>query len=96
MQSKRTLRSVYSMYECLTVAFIENVIFCKNGLFFLSPQAMESGPSRSSTSYKRPVRTQAVIDQSDMYTHVLSDFTEKKVNEDCILFQNAIVCLFFP
>uniref|UniRef100_A0A671NPD9 Uncharacterized protein n=1 Tax=Sinocyclocheilus anshuiensis TaxID=1608454 RepID=A0A671NPD9_9TELE len=40
--------------------------------------AMESGPSRSSTSYKRPVRTQAVIDQSDMYTHVLSDFTEKK------------------
>uniref|UniRef100_A0A673GRH1 Uncharacterized protein n=1 Tax=Sinocyclocheilus rhinocerous TaxID=307959 RepID=A0A673GRH1_9TELE len=39
--------------------------------------AMESGPSRSSTSYKRPVRTQAVIDQSDMYTHVLSDFTEK-------------------
>lgn len=69
--------------------------FCKNGLFFLSPQAMESGPSRSSTSYKRPVRTQAVIDQSDMYTHVLSDFTEKKVNEDCISFQKAIVHFSF-
>uniref|UniRef100_A0AAR2M047 Mic1 domain-containing protein n=1 Tax=Pygocentrus nattereri TaxID=42514 RepID=A0AAR2M047_PYGNA len=41
--------------------------------------AMESGPSRFSNSYKRPVRTQAVIDQSDMYTHVLSAFTEKKV-----------------
>uniref|UniRef100_A0A8D0AZY1 Regulator of MON1-CCZ1 n=1 Tax=Sander lucioperca TaxID=283035 RepID=A0A8D0AZY1_SANLU len=27
---------------------------------------------------KRPVRTQAVIDQSDMYTHVLSSFTERK------------------
>uniref|UniRef100_A0A3B4BZS6 Uncharacterized protein n=1 Tax=Pygocentrus nattereri TaxID=42514 RepID=A0A3B4BZS6_PYGNA len=40
--------------------------------------AMESGPSRFSNSYKRPVRTQAVIDQSDMYTHVLSAFTEKK------------------
>ncbi|KAL2085433.1 hypothetical protein ACEWY4_018753 [Coilia grayii] len=40
--------------------------------------AMESGPSRSSSSYKRPVRTQAVIDQSDMYTHVLSTFTERK------------------
>ncbi|TRY90255.1 hypothetical protein DNTS_005111 [Danionella cerebrum] len=39
--------------------------------------AMESGPSRSSTC-KRPVRTQAVIDQSDMYTHVLSSFSEKK------------------
>uniref|UniRef100_A0A8B9J842 Regulator of MON1-CCZ1 n=1 Tax=Astyanax mexicanus TaxID=7994 RepID=A0A8B9J842_ASTMX len=40
--------------------------------------ALESGPSRFSSSYKRPVRTQAVIDQSDMYTHVLSAFTEKK------------------
>ncbi|KAI4900015.1 hypothetical protein NFI96_005109 [Prochilodus magdalenae] len=43
-----------------------------------SSQAMESGPSRYSNTYKRPVRTQAVIDQSDMYTHVLSAFTEKK------------------
>ncbi|KAI5624126.1 hypothetical protein C0J50_16239 [Silurus asotus] len=41
-------------------------------------QAMESGPSRLSNSYKRPVRTQAVIDQSDMYTHVFSSFSEKK------------------
>ncbi|KAF7708008.1 regulator of MON1-CCZ1 complex [Silurus meridionalis] len=41
-------------------------------------QAMESGPSRLSNSYKKPVRTQAVIDQSDMYTHVFSAFTEKK------------------
>ncbi|CAB1341084.1 unnamed protein product [Coregonus sp. 'balchen'] len=41
-------------------------------------QAMESGPSRGSTARERPVRTQAVIDQSDMYTHVLSSFTEKK------------------
>uniref|UniRef100_A0A672LY72 Uncharacterized protein n=1 Tax=Sinocyclocheilus grahami TaxID=75366 RepID=A0A672LY72_SINGR len=48
--------------------------------------AMESGPSRSSTSYKKPVRTQAVIDQSDMYTHVLSDFTEKKVNNRFLIF----------
>ncbi|XP_053097706.1 regulator of MON1-CCZ1 complex isoform X2 [Pangasianodon hypophthalmus] len=40
--------------------------------------AMESGPSRFSNSYKRPVRTQAVIDQSDMYTHVFSAFTENK------------------
>ncbi|KAG5268058.1 hypothetical protein AALO_G00207750 [Alosa alosa] len=40
--------------------------------------AMESGPSRSNSSYKRPMRTQAVIDQSDMYTHVLSAFTERK------------------
>lgn len=41
-------------------------------------QAMESGPSRGSAAQKRPVRTQAVIDQSDMYTHVLSSFTERK------------------
>ncbi|KAA0704735.1 hypothetical protein E1301_Tti000950 [Triplophysa tibetana] len=48
--------------------------------------AMESGPSRSSMSYKRPVRTQAVIDQSDMYTHVLSEFTERKgVNHKFII-----------
>lgn len=40
--------------------------------------ALESGPSRLSNSSKRPVRTQAVIDQSDMYTHVFSAFTEKK------------------
>ncbi|XP_078254098.1 regulator of MON1-CCZ1 complex isoform X2 [Rhinoraja longicauda] len=40
--------------------------------------AMESGASRGSSTQKRPVRTQAVIDQSDMYTHVLSVFTEKK------------------
>ncbi|KAJ3611884.1 hypothetical protein NHX12_021897 [Muraenolepis orangiensis] len=39
---------------------------------------MESGPSRNSAAQKRPVRTQAVIDQSDMYTHVLSSFTERK------------------
>ncbi|XP_072324638.1 regulator of MON1-CCZ1 complex isoform X4 [Scyliorhinus torazame] len=39
---------------------------------------VESGTSRSSSTPKRPVRTQAVIDQSDMYTHVLSVFTEKK------------------
>lgn len=47
---------------------------------FATTQAMESGPSRSSSSHKRPVRTQAVIDQSDMYTHVLSAFTERKVH----------------
>ncbi|KAI1889401.1 hypothetical protein AGOR_G00179480 [Albula goreensis] len=40
--------------------------------------AVESGPSRGSAAQKRPVRTQAVIDQSDMYTHVLSAFTERK------------------
>uniref|UniRef100_A0A4W5NTI2 Regulator of MON1-CCZ1 n=1 Tax=Hucho hucho TaxID=62062 RepID=A0A4W5NTI2_9TELE len=40
--------------------------------------AMESGPSRGSAARDRPVRTQAVIDQSDMYTHVLSSFSEKK------------------
>ncbi|XP_072113451.1 regulator of MON1-CCZ1 complex isoform X4 [Mobula birostris] len=43
---------------------------------------MESGAGRSSSAQKRPVRTQAVIDQSDMYTHVLSVFTEKKA---CLL-----------
>ncbi|XP_005990808.1 regulator of MON1-CCZ1 complex isoform X1 [Latimeria chalumnae] len=41
--------------------------------------AMEAGPSRSNPVQKRPIRTQAVIDQSDMYTHVLSVFTEKDV-----------------
>uniref|UniRef100_A0A480PUK1 Regulator of MON1-CCZ1 complex isoform 1 n=1 Tax=Sus scrofa TaxID=9823 RepID=A0A480PUK1_PIG len=41
--------------------------------------AMEAGQSRSSPLLRRPVRTQAVVDQSDMYTHVLSAFTEKKV-----------------
>nr|XP_057916568.1 regulator of MON1-CCZ1 complex-like isoform X1 [Doryrhamphus excisus] len=40
--------------------------------------AMESGPARGSAAQKRPIRTQAVIDQSDMYTHVLSAFTERK------------------
>uniref|UniRef100_A0ABI7WHN7 Regulator of MON1-CCZ1 n=1 Tax=Felis catus TaxID=9685 RepID=A0ABI7WHN7_FELCA len=40
--------------------------------------AVEAGPSRCSPLLKRPVRTQAVVDQSDMYTHVLSVFTEKK------------------
>ncbi|KAJ8375544.1 hypothetical protein SKAU_G00061240 [Synaphobranchus kaupii] len=40
--------------------------------------AMESAPSRGSAAHRRPVRTQAVIDQSDMYTHVLSVFTERK------------------
>ncbi|CAM4723626.1 unnamed protein product [Leuciscus chuanchicus] len=86
------LNQVYKEYldaeQAYTAVSIFHVCMCdcgvhrkcnkKKGLFFLSPQAMESGPSRSSTSYKRPVRTQAVIDQSDMYTHVLSDFTEKK------------------
>ncbi|XP_072306473.1 regulator of MON1-CCZ1 complex [Eucyclogobius newberryi] len=41
-------------------------------------QAMESGASRGNAAQKRPIRTQAVIDQSDMYTHVLSTFSEKK------------------
>ncbi|MGH0137992.1 UNVERIFIED_CONTAM: hypothetical protein FKN15_065323 [Acipenser sinensis] len=40
--------------------------------------AVETGQSRGNPAQKRPVRTQAVIDQSDMYTHVLSVFTEKK------------------
>uniref|UniRef100_A0A3B3B4I1 Regulator of MON1-CCZ1 n=1 Tax=Oryzias melastigma TaxID=30732 RepID=A0A3B3B4I1_ORYME len=40
--------------------------------------AVESGPSRGGAAQKRPVRTQAVIDQSDMYTHVLSSFSERK------------------
>ncbi|KAM7125809.1 regulator of MON1-CCZ1 complex isoform 3-T3 [Molossus nigricans] len=44
--------------------------------------AVEAGQSRSSPLLRRPVRTQAVIDQSDMYTHVLSPFTEKKA---CLL-----------
>ena len=44
-------------------------------------QAMEAGQSRSGPLLRRPVRTQAVVDQSDMYTHVLSVFTEKKVGE---------------
>ncbi|XP_031692107.1 regulator of MON1-CCZ1 complex-like isoform X3 [Oncorhynchus kisutch] len=40
--------------------------------------ATESVPSRGSAARERPVRRQAVIDQSDMYTHVLSSFSEKK------------------
>uniref|UniRef100_A0A674ACI5 Regulator of MON1-CCZ1 n=1 Tax=Salmo trutta TaxID=8032 RepID=A0A674ACI5_SALTR len=40
--------------------------------------ATESGTSRGSSARERPVRTRAVIDQSDMYTHVLSSFSEKK------------------
>ncbi|XP_077208716.1 regulator of MON1-CCZ1 complex isoform X3 [Paroedura picta] len=40
--------------------------------------ALEIGQSRSNPPPKQPVRTQAVIDQSDIYTHVLSVFTEKK------------------
>jgi len=47
--------------------------------FAMCCQALEAGQSRSSPLLKRPVRTQAVIDQSDMYTHVLSVFTEKDV-----------------
>ncbi|XP_007895424.2 regulator of MON1-CCZ1 complex [Callorhinchus milii] len=38
--------------------------------------AVESGTSRGSSAQK-PVRAQAVIDQSDMYTHVLSVFTNQ-------------------
>lgn len=53
--------------------------FYQGFVFFSRLQAMESGPSRGSAAQKRPVRTQAVIDQSDMYTHVLSSFTERKV-----------------
>ncbi|KAL2778210.1 regulator of MON1-CCZ1 complex isoform 3 [Daubentonia madagascariensis] len=40
--------------------------------------AAEAGQSRSNPLLKRPVRTQAVLDQSDVYTHVLSAFVEKK------------------
>ncbi|XP_069477005.1 regulator of MON1-CCZ1 complex isoform X2 [Ambystoma mexicanum] len=40
--------------------------------------AIETGQNRGNTLMKRFARTQAVIDQSDMYTHVLSVFTEKK------------------
>ncbi|XP_061569580.1 regulator of MON1-CCZ1 complex [Cololabis saira] len=41
-------------------------------------QAVEAGTGRGGSAQKRPVRTQAVVDQSDMYTHVLSCFTERK------------------
>ncbi|XP_069324619.1 regulator of MON1-CCZ1 complex isoform X3 [Eulemur rufifrons] len=40
--------------------------------------AVEAGQSRSNPLLRRPVRTQAVLDQSDVYTHVLSAFVEKK------------------
>ncbi|KAM5222117.1 regulator of MON1-CCZ1 complex isoform 3-T3 [Ctenodactylus gundi] len=40
--------------------------------------AVEAGQSRSNPPLKRPMRTQAVVDQSDLYTHVLSPFTENK------------------
>ncbi|XP_077126475.1 regulator of MON1-CCZ1 complex [Ranitomeya variabilis] len=40
--------------------------------------AVESSQGRSNATVKRPVRGQAVIDQSDMYTHVLSVFTDLK------------------
>nr|XP_058896840.1 regulator of MON1-CCZ1 complex isoform X2 [Kogia breviceps] len=41
--------------------------------------ALEAGQSRSGPFLRRPARTQAVVDQSDMYTHVLSAFAEKKM-----------------
>ncbi|XP_047382053.1 regulator of MON1-CCZ1 complex isoform X5 [Sciurus carolinensis] len=40
--------------------------------------AVEAGQSRSNPPLKRPTRTQAVVDQSDVYTHVLSPFAENK------------------
>ncbi|KAH0517402.1 hypothetical protein LTLLF_121065 [Microtus ochrogaster] len=40
--------------------------------------AVEAGQSRSNPPLRRPVRTQAVVDQSDVYTHVLSPFVENK------------------
>ncbi|OCT92310.1 regulator of MON1-CCZ1 complex isoform X1 [Xenopus laevis] len=40
--------------------------------------AVETSQGRSNALLKRPVRGQAVIDQSDMYTHVLSVFTDLK------------------
>ncbi|XP_040210007.1 regulator of MON1-CCZ1 complex isoform X2 [Rana temporaria] len=40
--------------------------------------AVETSQGRSNALVKRPVRGQAVIDQSDMYTHVLSVFTDLK------------------
>ncbi|OCT95080.1 uncharacterized protein LOC100137621 isoform X1 [Xenopus laevis] len=40
--------------------------------------AVETNQGRSNALLKRPVRGQAVIDQSDMYTHVLSVFTDLK------------------
>ncbi|XP_077365589.1 regulator of MON1-CCZ1 complex [Festucalex cinctus] len=40
--------------------------------------AVDAGPTRGGGVHKRPIRSQAVIDQSDMYTHVLSAFTERK------------------
>lgn len=63
-----------------TYVFVRVIFLCLRCLCFLCLQAMESGPSRGSAAQKRPVRTQAVIDQSDMYTHVLSSFTERKVH----------------
>lgn len=41
--------------------------------------AVESGQNRGSSLMKRSPQTQAIIDQSDMYTHVLSLFTEKEL-----------------
>ncbi|KAG8442188.1 hypothetical protein GDO86_011112 [Hymenochirus boettgeri] len=40
--------------------------------------AVETSQGRSNALLRRPVRGQAVIDQSDMYTHVLSVFTDTK------------------
>ncbi|XP_057680405.1 regulator of MON1-CCZ1 complex [Corythoichthys intestinalis] len=40
--------------------------------------AVARGGAAAAATHKRPVRSQAVIDQSDMYTHVLSAFTERK------------------
>ncbi|XP_041503860.1 regulator of MON1-CCZ1 complex isoform X3 [Microtus oregoni] len=42
--------------------------------------AVEAGQSRSNPPLRRPVRTQAVVDQSDVYTHVLSPFVENKIS----------------
>lgn len=57
-------------------------VCCQGGDLSCAVQAAEAGQSRCSPLLRRPVRTQSVIDQSDMYTHVLSALTEKKVS-DC-------------
>ncbi|NP_001108247.1 uncharacterized protein LOC100137621 [Xenopus laevis] len=47
--------------------------------------AVETNQGRSNALLKRPVRGQAVIDQSDMYTHVLSVFTDLKAPHKFII-----------
>uniref|UniRef100_A0A8C7DY09 Regulator of MON1-CCZ1 n=1 Tax=Naja naja TaxID=35670 RepID=A0A8C7DY09_NAJNA len=79
---KMVILSVCSQSKLLVIATVFDKLNHEYKRYLEAEQAytmaLETGQSRGNPPPKRPVRTQAVIDQSDMYTHVLSIFTEKK------------------